>query len=396
MLDWDILNHATSCEAKQQLFEDLVNTGLDIIMPLKKSQMHSNNPPWITPEFINLIKRRQQALAQKHMTVYRYYRNLVNRERKRLRSHYFSSKVGQLKNTKLSAWWHELKKISGMQCSTDSGSVYSQLKFDQVAGEANIEEIANRINEAFLKPMQNYQPLSHNPFSDDQIGPDLETFEPTEYYTYNLLRKLNPRKACGPDGIPNWFFKTFAEILAKPLCEILQTSFNEQKLPPSWKHADITPIPKLKPVTDINKHLRPISLTPVISKIAEEFVIEKYVAPAILKIIDPDQYGAIPKSSSVDALISMVHQWSQATDKSGNAVRVSLFDYKKAFDLIDHNILVQKLQRLSLPRKVNSWIADFLSNRHQRVKLADAYSSWKHIPHLVYRKVLNSAPGCSY
>lgn len=109
-------------------------------------------------EFINLIKRRQQAFAQKHMTVYRYYRNLVNRERKRLRSHYFSSKVGQLKNTKASAWWHELKKISGMQSGTDPKSVYSQHKFDQVAGEANLEEIANRINEAFLKSMQNYQP----------------------------------------------------------------------------------------------------------------------------------------------------------------------------------------------------------------------------------------------
>ena len=49
-------HHATSCEAKQQLFEDLVNTGLDIIMPLKKSHMYSNNPSRITPEFINLIK----------------------------------------------------------------------------------------------------------------------------------------------------------------------------------------------------------------------------------------------------------------------------------------------------------------------------------------------------
>jgi hypothetical protein len=97
VFDWDILNHATSCEAKQQLFEDLINTGLDIIMPLKKSLLHSNNPPWITPEFINLIKRRQQAFAKKNMAVYRYYRNLVNRERKRLRSHYFSSKVSQLK-----------------------------------------------------------------------------------------------------------------------------------------------------------------------------------------------------------------------------------------------------------------------------------------------------------
>ena len=76
----------------------------------------------------------------------------------------------------------------------------------------------------------------------------------------------------------------------------------------------------------------------------------------------------------------MVHQWFQATDKSGDAVRVSLFDYKKAFDLIDHNILIRKLQSLSIPRKVNSWIADFLSNRYQRVKLADAHSSWKHTP----------------
>jgi hypothetical protein len=116
------------------------------------------------------------------MAVYRYYRNLVNRERKRLRSHYFSSKVSQLKNTKPSAWWHELKKIYGMQPGTDTGSVYSQLKFDQVAGEANLEEIANQINEAFLKPMQNYQPLSHNPFiNNDQFSPDLETFELTEY-----------------------------------------------------------------------------------------------------------------------------------------------------------------------------------------------------------------------
>ena len=71
----------------------------------------------------------------------------------------------------------------------------------------------------------------------------------------------------------------------------------------------------------VNKHLRPISLTPAISKVAEEFVVQKYIAPAILKVIDRNQYGAIPASSSVHALISMTHQWSQATDGSGAAVR---------------------------------------------------------------------------
>jgi hypothetical protein len=112
-----------------------------------------------------------------------------------------------------------------------------------------------------------------------------------------------------------------------------------------WKHADIIPVPYVKPATDVNKHLQPISLTPSISKVAEEFVITKYIAPAILNTLDPDQYGAIPKSSSVLAQISMIHEWSQATEKSGATVRlVTLFDYRKAFDLVDHSILIKNFK----------------------------------------------------
>ena len=67
------------------------------------------------------------------------------------------------------------------------------------------------------------------------------------------------------------------------------------------------PSPKEKHVTIITKHIRPISLTPVISIIAEEFIVQKHVGPAVLDIIDPNQFGAIPKSSTTQALISMVH-----------------------------------------------------------------------------------------
>ena len=123
------------------------------------------------------------------MAVHRYYRNLVNRERKRLRSHYFSSKVSQLKKHQTICLVAQAQKITGMQSSTDPGSVYSQLKFDQVAGKANLEEIANRINEAFLRPMQNYQLPSYNPFNNDQFDPDLETFQPT-----NRILHLQPSK----------------------------------------------------------------------------------------------------------------------------------------------------------------------------------------------------------
>ena len=73
---------------------------------------------------------------------------------------------------------------------------------------------------------------------------------------------------------------------------VLNSTFAEQKLPSSWKLTDVVPLVKAKPVTDVSKHLRPISLTSAISKVAEEFVVARYVGPAVLGEIDPNQFGA--------------------------------------------------------------------------------------------------------
>ena len=158
---------------------------------------------------------------------------------------------------------------------------------------------------------------------------------------------------------------------------LLLSSFLERRLPTSWKKADITPLPKTSPVSDADKHLRPISLTPILSRVEEEFVVDGYVKPAVLAKIDWNQYGSVPKSSTVHALISMLHNWYKDTDGNGSTMRVMLFDFKKAFGLIDHAILMAKLGDYELPLRVLDWIADFLTDRKQRVKLAhDCYSDW--------------------
>jgi hypothetical protein len=72
------------------------------------------------------------------------------------------------------------------------------------------------------------------------------------------------------------------DLLAEPIAEIMNSSFSESRLPPSWKEADIVPVPKQRIVKDVCKHLRPISLTPIHSKVAEEFVIQEYAKPAVL------------------------------------------------------------------------------------------------------------------
>ena len=85
------------------------------------------------------------------------------------------------------------------------------------------------------------------------------------------LSKLNPCKVNGPDNIPLWLLKENADILAGPVSDILNYSYREGRLLlSSWKHADVVPVPKQKPVREVNKHLLPISLTPILSKMSED------------------------------------------------------------------------------------------------------------------------------
>jgi hypothetical protein len=80
-----------------------------------------------------------------------------------------------------------------------------------------------------------------------------------------------------------------------------------------------------------------------------------------MSCIDPNEYGFIPGSCSTLALISLIHRWTETVHVRGGTGRALLTDYRKAFDLIDHNFLCQKLQRLGIkPSVFNNWIVDFI------------------------------------
>ena len=101
----------------------------------------------------------------------------------------------------------------------------------------------------------------------------------------------------------------------------------------------------------------------------------------MLQILNPNQYSAVSKSSTTQALIHIVHHWSRETNDNGATVIVTLFYYQKAFDLIDHKILVSKLCKLSIPTTIIDWITDFFSDRFQRIKLSEGcYSECGSVP----------------
>ena len=96
-------------------------------------------------------------------------------------------------------------------------------------------------------------------------------------------------------------------------------------------------MPKLHPPVSIEKHFRPISLTPIVAKVFESIVV-KWVDDSLLSEIDDKQFGGITGTSTTDALVEMANMWYEATDKFDVFVRVILLDFSKAFDLINHII----------------------------------------------------------
>ena len=223
----------------------------------------------------------------------------------------------------------------------------------------------------------------YNPLSDDVmvLCEDDEPIQVTVDSVAARLSKISASRAGGPDSLPNWVLKEFSDILASALTEVLNQSFRESKVPHIWKLGDVPPVPKGASIEDFNKDPTPISLTSTLSKVAEGYIIDRALKPLMLECMDPNQFGFIPASSTTFALISMLHHGSEATDGTGAHVRVALLDYKKAFDLVDHNLLIAKLYSLGVKATAVNWVADFLRSRYQRVKLkSDCFSDFKPVP----------------
>jgi hypothetical protein len=244
--------------------------------------------------------------------------------------------------------------------------------------DGDVPLLADKINHAFILVSQNIptlKPPAELITSEVSQVPDNYIISLDQ--TIQTLVKVKSNKAVGPDQIPNWILKTCAKNIAPAICSIWNASIAQSHLPQVWKSADICPLAKVTPPTKIDKHLRPISLTPVLSKGLESFI-KTFVMDIFEDILDENQFGSIKGSSTIYALLTLLHQWHLNLDKggTGSIIRVVLLDFSKAFDLVDHNIILQKFKDAGIPPILLKWIAVFLQERKQRVKVEKTYSSW--------------------
>ena len=187
------------------------------------------------------------------------------------------------------------------------------------------------------------------------------------------LTRLDPRKARGPDGIPTWLLKEQAEDLAPVITHLANCSYQQGRVPDIWKESNVCPIPKGQDPGSISDW-RPISLTSCVGKTVERFVLKKLM-PTVLDVCK-NQYAYLPKHSTTTALVRAMHTWLTETDSKPTMVRVLLADMSKAFDQIDHGILMQNILDLKLCPSLTAWIHSYITGRRQRVVANGAHSPW--------------------
>ena len=141
--------------------------------------------------------------------------------------------------------------------------------------------------------------------------------------------------------------------------DILNSSYAEGVVPTQWKKAIVVPIPKTNP-PKCDK-LRPVSLSNCFAKVAETFITD-WILEDISDKIDLQQYGNVKGVSTSHYLVSLLHFLHQGADKVNNVGTVVLTDFSKAFDMVDHNLLIEKFIHIGVRRSIVPWLCDFFSN----------------------------------
>ena len=339
-VNWNQLyNTEASLNEKCKFFYD---TTIPIFNTIPKSIVwfSPKDKPWITPVTKHLIDKRWQAYRIKNFPLYNHYKIKCKEEIQKAKKNWYSKAIRDKKK----GLWNII-------------NTYRKRPNNFLDISATPEEINNHFCNFYSHSDTTFQlaDLNNGSSWDLRIEPSM---------VEKFLSKIKS-KSSGNDGLTPTFLKYNAKPLSYPLSHLFNISIISRTFPDCWKISKVIPIPK-KTKPNIND-LRPISILPIVSRI-----FEKCIATSLSRIFienyGPEQFGFRAGSNSTCAVISLVDSVHNALSlKDTKCVSIISYDASKAFDMIKHDILLQKLIRTNIPFDFIKWYADYLTNRTQYV-----------------------------
>ncbi len=357
---------------------------LDKHAPLQYKKVRSKKVPWITTEIKKLINTRDR-LKRKAISTnqendwsnFKTTRNKVNIELRNAKKVYYTSKIaGQRSNPKM-AW----KTINNLLHKQNKQTVVNELNIAETH-LTSPQDIAEGFNDYF-----------------SNIGPDLASKIDTSDYNFEtyitntksefsafqpvtvsnvcrLLDGISNNKATGIDKISCKIIKLAAPAISDSLTLIFNQAITLSTFPDEWKMARVIPLHK-SGQRNIPGNYRPISVLPAISKIMERILYDQlYNYLTKFELLSDSQFGFRKFHSTATALLDCTNDWYVNLDRKMFNL-VVFIDLKKAFDTVDHTILLRKLELYGIKGQALTLLESYLTNRTQKCQVKNSFSSEK-------------------
>ena len=368
--------------------------------PLKKKKLRANEVPYMTKTLRKAIMKRTELetkylknKSKTNLSSYKKQRNFCSKLYKKERKKYYNNL--NIKNiTENKEFWRTIKPF--LSEKTKSSQKIFICKGDEIISDDR--DIAENFSQFFQNAVnslgiENNQTIIEG---ENPVDTAIKTFENhpsikliktnitvqkefnfqsinTEFIS-NEIADLDSNKNGTFKNVPTRKLKEFSDICSPSLEKIWNDEIlNKKHFSHLLKLADVTPVYKKNDKLLVDNY-RPVSVLPTVSKIFEK-IMQKQFNEYIEKYLSPFLCGYRKGFSTQTALVSLIEKWKSCLDNNGYAGAV-LMDLSKAFDTINHQLLIAKLHAYGFSTDALELILSYLSNRWQRVKINTSFSSW--------------------
>ena len=353
--------------------------------PVKTIRVRGNSLPYVTAEVKHMMRTRDKLRGKANKTgsvylrqAFQQMRNKVNYSLRKLRSDYYTRKIEENKNNLRNTW----KILKSVINETSKCSSIEKIRVHNTE-ITNKQQISNEMNKYFSTIGQNLA----KDIPDNTIGSTHMVTRSNKVFKFrkvcpsqvhDLIMKSTNGKATGLDLISNRLLKIASPVISTHLTEIFNQCIEHSTFPDDLKVGKVVPIFK-SGVREDPGNYRPISILSAFARIFERLLFQQlYKYFDDNQMLADKQWGFRSLHSTIHALHKSVNNWLLNID-NGKANAVIFLDLKKAFDTVNHDILLEKLCLYGVHDNDLSLLKSYLSNRVQCCSVNGKVSSFEPI-----------------
>ena len=372
---WDLVTNSDNPEVSYNNFELIFLSLFNKNFPLIKKQIknNKNSKPYITQEIKAQMRERdrlQKKFAKKPITFgpeFRSLRNRVNKLVNQSKHAYFKNKLNEnIGNTKKT--WQVMNEIlhrPAQQVKTTVFDINNEIVSDGDCIAHSFNQQYATVGQMLSESINNVNNVNFRDYLGDPVDVELDLYQTSEHEILNIVNNLGD-VSPGSDGIPGHVIKKVIDAILIPIVHICNKSFITGIFPSKFKIARITPIYKKGDKDELSNY-RPISILPVLSKVLERLVCTRLTEHLENnEIITDSQHGFRRNRSTTSAVLTLTDHILQSFDNKQYTLGIFL-DFTKAFETVNHEILLQKLQHIGVRGVAFNWFKNYLDQREQFV-----------------------------